>query len=382
MQRMRMSQKIPIEVFSFFIKPFFHEQRKDQPINWKEVKNILILDTIDLLGDMVMLLGFLKILRLNAPAARITVCARPFTYGVLKNLDLIDDFIGLSLKDSFAKKKEVLGILNKQLYDLAINPRGDFRDILYMYFVNAQRKISHTRTGGGFLLTDPLPADYSDPYSHAIEDRIYILDKLGCKYDDIDKYPILKLDSKGQDYVKEYFASYSLNGKIIVGVHPGASGRVKKWIYYYELLKKIQEEYENIFFVIFSGPGDKVCVDSATRYLQGEYIIVSEGIENYVKLIGFCDCFISNDSGAAHIAAAYGMPTIDIFTNNLICCWKPYNYNGKTICIGKDLPCKPCYRSDECKKKTLECNKSISVEEVFTEFTDMFNKIKGKNNDV
>ena len=52
MQRMRMSQKIPIEVFSFFIKPFFHEQRKDQPINWKEVKNILILDTIDLLGDM------------------------------------------------------------------------------------------------------------------------------------------------------------------------------------------------------------------------------------------------------------------------------------------------------------------------------------------
>ena len=175
MQRMRMSQKIPIEVFSFFIKPFFHEKKIDKPINWKEVKNILVLDTIDLLGDMVMLLGFLRILRLNAPAARITVCARPFTYGVLKNLDLIDDFIGLSLKDSFAKKKEVLGILNKQLYDLAINPRGDFRDILYMYFVNAQRKISHTRTGGGFLLTDPLPADYSDPYSHAIEDILKML---------------------------------------------------------------------------------------------------------------------------------------------------------------------------------------------------------------
>ena len=33
-------------------------------------------------------------------------------------------------------------------------------------------------------------------------------------------------------------------------------------------------------------------------------------------------------------------------------------------------------------EKTLECNKSISVEEVFTEFADMLNKIKGKNNDV
>ena len=50
---MRMSQKIPIEVFSFFIKPFFHEQRKDQPINWKEVKNILILDTIGRYGNVV-----------------------------------------------------------------------------------------------------------------------------------------------------------------------------------------------------------------------------------------------------------------------------------------------------------------------------------------
>ena len=116
--------------------------------------------------------------------------------------------------------------------------------------------------------------------------------------------------------------------------------------------------------------------------MQREYIIVNESIENYIKLVGFCDWFISNDSGAAHIAAAYGIPTIDIFTNNLICWWGPYNYNDKTICIGKDLPCKPCYRSDKCKEKTLECNKSISVEEVFTEFADMLNKIKGKNNDV
>ena len=72
MQRMRMSQKIPIEVFSFFIKPFFHEKKVDKPINWKEVKNILVLDTIDLLGDMVMLLGFLRILRLNAPAGALS----------------------------------------------------------------------------------------------------------------------------------------------------------------------------------------------------------------------------------------------------------------------------------------------------------------------
>ena len=64
MQRMRMSQKIPIEVFSFFIKPFFHEKKIDKTINWKEVKNILILDTIDLLGDMVMLLGSVLMRRL------------------------------------------------------------------------------------------------------------------------------------------------------------------------------------------------------------------------------------------------------------------------------------------------------------------------------
>jgi len=44
-----------------------------------------------------------------------------------------------------------------------------------------------------------------------------------------------------------YFASYPLQGKIIVGVHPGASGKVREWLYYGELLKKIQEEYENIF---------------------------------------------------------------------------------------------------------------------------------------
>ena len=134
-------------------------------------------------------------------------------------------------------------------------------------------------------------------------------------------------------------------------MHPGASGKVREWLYYGELLKKIQEEYENIFFVIFSGPGDKVCVDNARRYLQREYIIVNESIENYIKLVGFCDCFISNDSGAAHIAAAYGIPTIDIFTNNLICWWVHTIIMTKLYVLVKISPASPVTEVINVRKK-------------------------------
>lgn len=372
MYKMRLNQKLIITFFTLLTYPFFHEKKATVPIDWKNVKNVLVYNTVDILGDTIILLGFLRILRSNAPQAKITVCAKSFARDVYKSQNVCDEFFDLSFNDSFSKKMKTFKQINKICYDVAINPRGDFRDIFFMYFVNAIRKISHTRTGGGYLLTDAIPAYYEKRYSHFLEDKAYFLKNIGCNFDSEELFPRIFLTDYDKEFLKKYFYNLKIENRFIVGIHPGASGYVKRWQQYGELLKKIRNKYDNVFFLIFGGPEEETEVKKTISGLDDDcFEVIRENLENYIRIVGICDCFLSNDSAAAHIAAAYGMPSIDILTNNFPCMWKPANFNHSTVCIHKRLPCQLCYRNDKCKLGTYECRDSITVEEVVKTFVKL-----------
>lgn len=369
MYKLRPKQKFLIELFSLLIRPFLHVTKRNEKVELKKVKNILIVDTIDVLGDMVILLPFLRILKQNAPFAEITICARPLALAVFKEQDVLDKFIPCSFNDSLIYKRKIIKELNNNNYDMILNPGGDFRDILFMYFIKGKRKISHTRTGGEFLLTDPIPADYTNEFSHALEDRLYVLKQIGCTFKEGDKYPRIILNKFYKNYNEEFLLQHDLKDKLLIGIHPGASGIVREWPYYGELMNTIENTEKNLFFLVFAGPNDIENIKNIEKTYKGNnLLVIREKLENYISLVNVCDYFISNDSGAAHVAAAYGKPTIDIFTNNIPERWKPYNFNQSTICISHSLPCKPCYKRNKCKLGNYKCKYDITVEEVFEKY--------------
>ncbi len=117
------------------------------------------------------------------------------------------------------KRFEVLKLINQRHYDVAINLRGDIRDIIFMRFIDAERKLSHTRTGGSELLTDAVSPDYSNPRSHPIEDMAYLLREAGCKFTDEELFPRLFLSDKAKQENKNFIVENNLTGKILVGIH-------------------------------------------------------------------------------------------------------------------------------------------------------------------
>lgn len=105
-------------------------------------------------------------------------------------------------------------------------------------------------------------------------------------------------------------------------------------------------------------------------------------LKDLASVISKADFFVGTDTGATHLSALVGVPTIVVFSgvadHNI---WEPL---GKSVCIvRKPIACAPCHiaRIDECVAQH-KCMRDIEVEDVYRAFyisqhsTAMWRKLK------
>lgn len=352
---------------------FFHEKENKSPISLNLGEEILVL-AFDLIGDAVMLIPFLHVLKKNAPNARITLVCRPCTKAVLKEQGLVDRiitcknrlFVRITISD-FISHVHAIKEINRISYDYALEPRGDLRDILFMHFCNSERKIAYGYTGGEYMCTDYVQPSIEK--MHLIDDKLFFLKQAGCKYDEVDRYPSLVLSEAQKKDNLEFVSRNRLGGIKLIGIHPGASWKTKQWAKFPDLLFELYNRNPSAFFLFFRAPdNEKSVVTDATinkaKECGANFIVVEEPIDKYIARIALCDVIICNDSGAGHIAAALDVETHVIFgpidsEYAKPLCHKPgkvYTYAARNI------SCYPC-GVPECKNN-LECLDSIKVEDI------------------
>lgn len=352
-----------------FLKFFFHTEKAERPLDLKDAEQILIIDPTAI-GDIVMLIPFIRILRKNAPDAEVTLICGNWAKILLQNQNLVDSFIVIdtsvlgSIKQAVKKRGDLRAVyerINRKKFDIAIEPRGDLRYIFFMHFCRAERKISYNYTGGECLLTDVFyPWDGA---KHLVEDKIYLAKKMGCKYKWEDRYPELFLTPLQISENETFKRSRGIEGKVIIGIHPGASKEYKRWRKFHILIEEL--DIENAVYLIFSGPGEESLAEEITAHgrMRGRGCFhIHEKMENYFRILAVCHMCICNDSGAGHISSAYGIPVVVLFGpfDSEFC--RPYAPKG-VVGISHKLACKPCL-SDGCLTGNNECINRITVEEV------------------
>ena len=362
-----------LKFLNFVLSIFFHKKKLDSIIDIKKCKKILIIDPT-LIGDIVMLIPFLQIIRKNTNDAKITLVCNKWAKDILHNQGLVDDFIFVDSKIlnspwAFIRNirylKTVYREINREEYDVSIEPRGDLRYIFFMHYCRAKRKVSYNYTGGERFLTDIIIP--SNTVKHLVEDKLFLAQKIGCDYEEGDKYPKLYLDDDEIEENDRYKLEHQLIGKTIIGIHPGASLEIKQWKHFDRLLERLNNE--NIVFIIFEGPKEEEAVArvrNSAISVKAQFITSKTDIRTYVRRLAICNLVICNDSGAGHIATALGVPTCVIFGPIDPELAKPYVENEfeKLRIISKELECKPCL-STSCKHNK-ECIDEVTTEEVFT----------------
>ena len=343
---------------------FFHTPKAQIPLSISKIKNILVLDFTGL-GDIVMLTPFLRTLKRNCPTAKITLVCSMGGQEVLSEQHLADRFVALDRKClsspfkmlwNFLTIYRALRQINQEVYDFALEPRGDLRHIFFMHFCKAIRKASYNYTGGECFLTDVVIP--SEGPVHLVEDKLDFLKQLGFAVSNKDIYPRLLLTKTQEEGNKTFLKTNNLEKKTIIGIHPGASQIIRKWPYYPELLTLLNQQIPNAVFLVFEGVEDRLQADAIMEAASRKHALalrVKTSLKDMIARLACCDFVVCNDSGAGHIAAALEVLTFVIFGPANPEMVKPYNLSGVYPIKGSRLSCKNvCKKSCNCPPGCLK----------------------------
>jgi heptosyltransferase-2 len=288
-----------------------------------EFSKILIRAT-NWIGDAVMSLPAIRAVRTCFPKAEIVVMARPWVADLYARETTINRVLPYAVSPGFrdlAGKLRAARSLRREEFDCAILFQNAFEAAGITWFAGIPRRIGYDRDGRGALLTDPVPVPKQGEIPR--HERFYYLEMLrrAGLIDELPESHEIRLDGSkaAASEGTRRFEQYGIRLPVI-GVAPGAAyGTAKRWL---------PERFaEAALEVARSGRGSVVLFGSAAERQLCETVcdLVKQagvGVHNlagktalkeFIEMAAACRVFLTNDSGAMHIASAMAVPTVAVF---------------------------------------------------------------------
>lgn len=317
------------------------------------------------LGDVILSTPTLRAVRKQFPKAHITLAVGRSAYEVVARCPYLDDLV---IYDGKRKDRGWLGhwMLIRRLrrggFDLSIDLQNSRKTHLMAWLAGIPARVGYARKFRWLLNRGVrLPRVVLAPIAH----QHYLLEQAGFVPDgEALELWLSPLDERRVDAWLGTDKRASAD-RILVGIHPGGSGRwrTKRWdLERWAKLCDILIE-RGIRVVVTGGPEERALGEALARMTKAppRSLIGQTTLMELACVIKRCDLFVAHDSSSLHLAAAMRTPTIALFGPTDPRRHLPPSFSGQII--KKELACSPCY-STRCRILTHACMKQITVEEV------------------
>lgn len=178
------------------------------------------------------------------------------------------------------------------------------------------RRVGLRLNNRGILLTDPVPP----PRGHRRRGYAAVAEHLGVKVEGLPRY-----QPRGEPRIlpPDY-----------VALNPWSPSPTVRWPHFRELALRLQARGQAVVF--FCGPGETELVAPVA---QGFPLVAGLNLPDFAATLQGCRLFVSNDSGAAHFAAACGVQVRMIHGSTA-----PERTGVGEGIEAERLWCQPCYR--------------------------------------
>ena len=273
------------------------------------------------LGDAVMSLPAIRAIRQVFPRAQIAVLARPSVADLYARETAIDRVIVYPALKGLGARREFARRLRAERFDGAILLQNAFDAALIVWLAGIPERIGYRRDGRGMLLTRAIPVP--EPGDIPRHERFYYLELLR-RAGLIERFPEsgeIRLDGIGaaREAGAAHLSALGLAGPVI-GISPGAAyGNAKRW-----LPERFAESGQQLAgmirasVLVFGSAAERALCETVAEALRrggidARNLAGETSLREFIDLAAACRIFLSNDSGAMHVASALGVPTVAVF---------------------------------------------------------------------
>ena len=269
------------------------------------------------LGDAVMSLPAIRAIRQIFPHAHIAVVARPWVADLYARESSIDCVIPYSARRGLAARRAFAAVLHRERFDAAILLQNAFDAALIAWLAGIPERIGYNRDARGLLLTRAIQVP--EPGEIPRHERFYYLELLR-RAGMMESFPdtgAIRLDGSEQARAAglTHLARLGISGPAI-GISPGAAyGNAKRWLP--ERFAAVARTLAPSAVLLFGSAGERPLCETVAGFLGGGTDIRNLAGETtlgeFTDLVAACRLFLTNDSGAMHVASALGVPTVAVF---------------------------------------------------------------------
>jgi lipopolysaccharide heptosyltransferase II len=322
-------------------------------------------------GDVVLITGTLKALRLKFPDAQIHVLTSPEASAIVQRCPYINSVIVFDAsRKNFASVWQMSTILRKFSFDKIIDLQNNRISHLLTFLCFSKQSYGYKNGKWGFLLGHGVKNEIVD--IPPVEHQFRVLKPLGIEFHN-NVYLELWPSPKDDKYVQELLDSEWMgNYKDIVGLNISASTPwpTKNWPVEYMVKLCDLLATKNIRVILTGQLKDQILARQILSKAKSKPVncIAKTNILQLAALIARCKAYITPDSAPLHVAAAMKVPVIAFFGPTDPLRHMPPVYKG--IVMNRELKCSPCYSGD-CKIRTHACMKEITPEQVFAKVMEL-----------
>lgn len=311
--------------------------------------NLLIRAT-NWVGDAVMSLLALRAVRCRFPEARITVLARPWVADLYRREPFCDDLI--AAPRTWAGRFTLARALRARRFDAAILLPNSFESALVVWMAGIPERIGYNRDGRGALLTAAIqrPAAGEIPWHESFY-YLELLRRAGILRELPECAPIvLNGVAEARRIGRERFEAMGFRGAV-VGVSPGAeNSRAKQWPpeRFAGAATSLARELDAGIAMFGSQKESALARGVAEQVRRNGCRVLNLAGETtlgqFIEMAAACRVFLTNDSGAMHVASAAAVPTVAVFGPTDWVATAPAG--PVTALVREPVECSPCMLRD------------------------------------
>ncbi len=342
------------------------------------------------LGDSLLMLPVLHLLRRTWPEAKVVAVVTPVTKPLFIGRPEVDEIICYDVLGGDGGLRGLLRLACR-LRSLQAGTYLDFEHYFFGtpflgMFAGASNRVGlyHSETKKRQLLfTHPV---YYDEQIHVLElyYRIYCaacqaLGKMPLAEVELYEYR-LTLPVGASEQVRKWRERCSVN-KPMIGLHPGcgASGQFRRWPteHFVALARRVLEAGRHA--VVLTGSGEELPLLREIQLTVGHpdcHLGLGFDFAGFLALLGSLSVYVTNDTGPMHIAPWLDTPTVGLFGPNTPARYGPRLPHSRALY--SQITCSPCIEihrglvpADCTNSEWGACMRVLSVDEVWNAVQDL-----------